>query len=184
MWVDTNVSRRALVGEAGSCARRAVSLLRVYTAAASLRSPVSNASTAVESSLYDPRGSVRIRSRTGRGSALYTSLRRNPVVSSASRTLDANPVAHFTCDQTCAPPGPSTFLPSSSGFNTQSFNAWIRSVFDVFGAAVNGHCFLNASTRCSYVSFSAASRLVNHSSAPLPYVMLFFRQLILSLSVL
>ena len=70
--------------------------------------------------------------------------------------------------------------PSSSTFNTQSFNVWMHSIFDVFRAAVNSHCFSNTSTRWSYVSFLAASRLVNHSSAPLLNAMLFFRQLILS----
>ena len=114
----------------------------------------------------------------GVGSALYMSPSRNPVVSFVSWTLDNSPIVHFTCNQICAPPGPSTFLPSSSSFNTQSLNAWLHFIFNIFGAAVSNHCFLNAVTRWSYVSFLAAYRSVNHSSSLLLNLILFFRQLI------
>jgi hypothetical protein len=57
------------------------------------------------------------------------------------------------------------------------------SIFNVFGAAVNSHWFSNTLTRWSYVSLLAPPRLVNHSTAPLLYAILFFKQLILSFSV-
>ena len=84
MWVEENVSQRALVGKTGSRARQAVSSSRAYAAALSLRLLVSNVRMAAESSSYAFRGSVQIRLHTGHGSVLYMSLSRNLVASSAS----------------------------------------------------------------------------------------------------
>lgn len=160
-----SISLITFVGKDCVQARHALSLFCLWSAAVSLRSPMSIFRTASPSSLYVPLGSQWISSLIGWSKVLYVFPSAKFAVSSASLTFAASLFVQWTCEYIQEPPGPSAFSPRFSAFSIHSFWALTLSAFKQLGWVTRGHCNLNAASRWVYVSFSVFLRLKNHRSA-------------------
>lgn len=125
-----SISLITFVGEDCIWARRAVSSFCLWSAAASLRSPMSIFRTTSPSFLYVPLGSQQISSLIGQGRALNIFPSAKFAVSSMSLTFAASPFAQQMCEYIREPPGLSIFSPRFSAFSIHSFRALTLSVFE------------------------------------------------------